>query len=99
VLRSRYITGESSDVTNNYPLQGISRDEIVADEVYVLAPNDANIVAGAQAFMQGLYPPIGRAGTVEGAGLSNGSLAEAPLGGYQYARIEAISSADFNYIW
>ncbi|PQE16244.1 histidine acid phosphatase protein [Rutstroemia sp. NJR-2017a WRK4] len=60
--------------------------------------NGLSTSAIAQAFMQGLYPPV--AGVNGGSStLGNKSVVNYPLGGYQYPNINSLSTEDYNYIW
>jgi hypothetical protein len=99
-IRTRYLLeGPGDNVTPSYPISGISTDKIVNTQLYLLAADDDYIAASAQAFMQGLYPPVGDPIVNQEAILANGSLIQYPLGGYQYATIDTISPLDFNYVW
>ncbi|GAB7352453.1 hypothetical protein MBLNU459_g2864t1 [Dothideomycetes sp. NU459] len=111
-FRERYIT--SSDRTSNTslgaaPLQGLSAHVPTDAQLYLLALDMQYTAASAQAFMQGFYPPYtlnssdagGSAGTDlnELGFLGNGTYIEAPLDGYQYARIQVASEYDYNSIY
>lgn len=98
-IRTRYIKGPGTNVTNSYPISSISIDAIDNTQLYLLSANDDYIAASAQAFMQGVYPPLSIAYVNEEAILANETLIQYPLGGYQYATINTISPLDFNYIW
>ncbi|MCJ1469637.1 hypothetical protein MMC07_008273 [Pseudocyphellaria aurata] len=54
------------------------------------------VVASAEAFMQGLYPPVNN--TDSNSVLANGSVIRSPLGGYQYTQIFTASRADPNVV-
>src|SRR5277367_815713 len=99
VIRTRYIEGPGTNTTNSYPIPGLAVNAIDNTQLYLLARDDDYIVGSAQAFMQGVYPPLGSAYVDEESILSNGTLVQYPLGGYQYATIRAISPLDFNYVW
>jgi hypothetical protein len=98
-IRTRYIQGPGNNVTNSYPIPGISANQIDNTQLYLLSADDDYIAGAAQAFMQGLYPPLGVTYINEEAILANGSLVQYPLGGYQYPTIDTISPLDFNYVW
>ncbi|KAI9928319.1 hypothetical protein ASPWEDRAFT_443121 [Aspergillus wentii DTO 134E9] len=97
-FRSRYVAVHPGDSYPSTRIQNISPYALETEEVDVLSAADQSVVASAQAFMQGLYPPLGQsynATYVEPSSLlANGSLASAPLNGYQYPQITAPSSAD-----
>jgi len=89
-FRDRYIT-ISAGGRLNLRIQNLSQYVLRSDEVSILAPADTSAIASAQAFMQGLYPPLdtsyGAPYIEASAQLANGSWAKAPLHGYQYAPI------------
>ncbi len=103
-FRARYLNqtsgddGETISVTPA-PIRGLSAAGIRGSQLDIAAAGDEWVVAGAQAFMQGLYPPI--LGSVTGDAARNlanetDSVVEYPLGGYQYPAIQAVSSLDKN---
>lgn len=83
--RNRYVASDASS-----PIFGLSSDIVVANQLTVTAPVDTVLQNSAQVFMQGVYPPVG---TLSIQTLANGSSVEAPLGGYQYVPINAVSTA------
>lgn len=87
-FRSRYVSGGSDT-----GIQNISPIILDSNDVDVLSTTDQNIVGSAQAFMQGLYPPLGSMNISSGQ-IANGSFAQAPLNGYQYPRIVTVGEAD-----
>lgn len=89
-FRSRYISESGISETG---LQNISPVILNSDNVNVLTTSDQNAVGSAQAFMQGLYPPLG-AMNMTSSQKVNGSFAQAPLNGYQYPQIVTASSSD-----
>jgi hypothetical protein len=98
-LRTRYITGNAPDNLGIQHIAGLSPDTLNNDQIMVQTSTEQHIVSSAQAFMQGLYPPhnIGNSngtGTSTGDLLSNGSVLDFPLGGYQYANIKTSGSTD-----
>lgn len=98
-LRTRYISGTGNNITSSYPIAGISQSLLDNSQLYMLSTNQPWVVSSAQAFMQGLYPPIGALHVDSQSMLANGTLIQYPLNGYQYPSIEAISASDFNYVW
>ncbi|KAI1492675.1 histidine acid phosphatase-like protein [Biscogniauxia mediterranea] len=87
-FRHRYVASDSSS-----PIFGLSRDIAVASQMTVTSPVDTVLQNSAQAFMQGLYPPVGTLSTQE---LANDTSVEAPLDGYQYIPINAVTTASSN---
>ncbi|KAG0157449.1 hypothetical protein PDIDSM_4634 [Penicillium digitatum] len=87
-FRSRYVSGGSDTWVQN-----ISPIILDSKDVNVLSTTDQNIIGSAQAFMQGLYPPLGLMNIPSGQ-IANGSFAQAPLNGYQYPRIVTVGEAD-----
>jgi hypothetical protein len=98
-IRTRYIEGPGTSITESYPIPGLAVNAIDNSQLYLLARDDDYIAGSAQAFMQGVYPPLGDAYVDPDAILANGTLEQYPLGGYQYATIDVISPLDFNYVW
>ena len=77
--------------------------EIDNSQILVQSPTDEFIATSAQAFMQGLYPPVDneRDPLILNAEylLANGSNVQYPLGGFQYANVYTASPWDPNSIW
>jgi hypothetical protein len=100
-FRERYLAPTAGG--GNTQLQGISPFQLDNDQVSILSLNDQFIVASAQAFMQGLYPPLmasPNATFINGQSqLANGSNLLSPLNGYQYSQIRTASALDLNSIW
>jgi hypothetical protein len=100
-FRDRYLASAPSN--GNTVIQGISSFQLDNDQVSVISLNDQFIVASAQAFMQGLYPPLmasSNATFINGQSqLANGSNIVSPLDGYQYPQIDTASPLDLNSIW
>ncbi|CAG8085746.1 unnamed protein product [Penicillium salamii] len=89
-FRSRYISKSGISETG---IQGISPIILDSNDVNVLSTTDQNVIGSAQAFMQGLYPPLG-AINVSSPQKVNGSFEQAPLNGYQYPRIITLGDSD-----
>jgi hypothetical protein len=89
-FRSRYISRSGISETG---IQNISPIILDSNDVNVLSTSDQNVVGSAQAFMQGLYPPLGTM-NVSSSQKVNGSSVEAPLNGYQYPRIVTLGESD-----
>ncbi|OBT62865.1 hypothetical protein VE03_07580 [Pseudogymnoascus sp. 23342-1-I1] len=99
LLRSRYLTGVPSNLTTFSPLQGFHKNYLDSQRIQVLAGPEQYTVASAWAFLQGLYPPVDVPGVVGGSRLAGGKGVEAPLGGYQYGRVETAGGGDWNSVW
>ena len=103
IFRDRYVA-PPPDITNvNVAIQGISAHQLNVDQITIQTLADQFIVASAQAFMQGLYPPLHVSSNttfISGQSeLANGSNVVAPLDGYQYPQIYSTSRLDLNSIW
>ncbi|KAE8349584.1 histidine phosphatase superfamily [Aspergillus coremiiformis] len=98
VFRDRYVAIHANDSTPSTRVRDLSPYLIDAEEVDILSTTDPWVVASAQAFMQGLYPPLEKSfnATFSDSSfqLADGSIATAPLGGYQYPQIITLESAD-----
>jgi hypothetical protein len=82
--RDLYVSSNAS-----YKIDGLSSDLAVLSQLEVTAPTDDVLQNSAQVFLQGLYPPT----TLATQTLANGTKVNAPLGGYQYIPVDAVSSA------
>lgn len=89
-FRSRYISESGISETG---IQNISPMILDSNDVDVLSTTDQNVIGSAQAFMQGLYPPLGTM-NVSSFQQVNGSFVQAPLNGYQYPRMVTVGEAD-----
>ncbi len=99
-FRRRYIDPPSDSFK---AIHGISTYEIDNTQLNAMSTVDEFITASAQAFIQGLYPPLSASsnGTILSSMsiLTNGSNIDFPLGGYQYPQIYTTSTLDPNSIW
>lgn len=99
-FRKRYIDPPSND---SKAIHGISTYEIDNVQLNAMSAVDAYVVASAQAFIQGLYPPLSVSSndTILNSlsVLTNGSNIDFPLGGYQYPQLYTTSGLDPNSIW
>ena len=98
-FRDHYVAIHSDgNVGASTRIQNLSPYVLDSEEVVVLSTTEQAIVASAQAFMQGLYPPLKQSGNMtyvdSSSLLANGSLAMAPFQGYQYPRISTLSPDD-----
>lgn len=95
-FRTRYIGGSNVQGFGVQHIEGLSTDILDNNQVLVHTLDTPYLVSSSQAFMQGLYPPHSihnGSGDVTGL-LANGSAIEYPLGGYQYASIQAMGTLD-----
>ncbi|KAK3315226.1 histidine phosphatase superfamily [Apodospora peruviana] len=110
MFRSRYleegpvvVNGEVLDL-ERAPIVDIQPNAIDNTQLEVVSNTDSWIFNSALAFMQGLYPPISQAfnnntGGMDGAMLTDGTLVNYPLDGYQYPNIKTSSLLDPDSIW
>lgn len=107
-FRGRYIDETSGSTRlGSRPIAGMSQAQLDPDQLLIQTLNRPHLIASAQAFMQGLYPPSSLNDTRNGpwadaTGLlgnrSEGPV-DYPLGGYQYANIQALSDADYQTVY
>ena len=95
-FRDHYVTIHSDENAGaSTRIQNLSPFVLDSEEVVVLTTTEQATVASAQAFMQGLYPPLSRSGNMtyidSSSLLANGSLAMAPFQGYQYPRLSTLT--------
>ncbi|KAJ6780586.1 hypothetical protein PWT90_04069 [Aphanocladium album] len=83
--RTRYVDKQGSD-----KIAALSDGAAVLSQLSVTSPKDGVLHNSATTFLQGLYPPRGDAGNET---LANGKSVQAPLGGYQYIPVDAVSDA------
>ncbi|KAL8948530.1 MAG: hypothetical protein Q9183_007682, partial [Haloplaca sp. 2 TL-2023] len=84
-FRERYIASNASS-----QIAGINSDIVKHSQITASAPIDTVLMTSAQAFLQGLYPPVGS--TLESETLRDGRTIESPMDGYQLIPIETVSS-------
>lgn len=99
MLRTRYLQGPGTNITHNYPIRDLPVNAIDNSKLYMLSADDDYMSASAQAFMQGVYPPLGQVYVDDESILSNNSVVQYPLGGYQYPTIDVIQPLDYYYVW
>lgn len=90
--RSRYISADS-----DMHINGLSSGAARPAQLSILAPSDVVLQNSASAFTQAIYPPSNASET-----LANGTQVEAPLGGFQYIPVGAVTgsaSSDENSAW
>ena len=99
-FRDRYVAPNANE--SHLAIKDLSEDELDSTQTSVKSALDEYTVASAQAFMQGLYPPLNTSSRTllnPMSVLANGSIVNFPLGGYQYAQIYAPSPLDPNSIY
>lgn len=105
LLRDRYLREDTDEKDATFaPIVGIEKNAIDNTQLSVLTNTDSYMVTSAQAFLQGLYPPIMQAFAQNSGGLgaarfANGSIVNYPLQGYQYPALRTASILDFESIW
>lgn len=96
-FRQRYLAAPAGAQDANYSINGILHNTYDPTQTRVMSVWSSYVVASAEAFMQGLYPPVNN--TDPNSVLANGSIIRSPLGGYQYPQIFTPSPADPNVIF
>ncbi|ETS85666.1 hypothetical protein PFICI_03691 [Pestalotiopsis fici W106-1] len=109
LLRNRWLINTTqsdtdSNNTDNAPIAAVGTAAIDNNQLSIWTTRDDHITAGAQAFMQGLYPPKTRNfadanGGIAAAMLANGSVVDFPLGGYMYPNFRTLSLSDTESVW
>lgn len=89
-FRARYVPLTGSLNGSESVIQYLPVSVYSPKNVDVFSTTDQYVVASAQAFMQGLYPPLGQSKMTT----ANGSSYTYPLNGYQYPRIVTLGDAD-----
>ncbi|KAJ5159939.1 uncharacterized protein N7482_006943 [Penicillium canariense] len=93
-FRERYLSSGGSINVSESAIQYISATVLDSKDVDVFATTDQFVIASAQAFMQGLYPPLGQPGMAPSDTTGNSSSDISPLHGYQYPQIVTLGEAD-----
>lgn len=96
-FRQRYLASPSGAQEANHSINGILHNAFDTTQTFVKSTLSDYVVASAEAFMQGLYPPGNNSNPT--SVLANGSIINSPLGGYQYTQIYTASLADPNVIY
>lgn len=102
-FRDRYVDPPSDYLNPKSTIESISRYQLNADDIAIVSTSDQFSVASAQAFMQGLFPPLANSTNytfINGQSqLADGSNIEFPLNGYQYPPLYTASPYDENSVW
>ncbi|KAJ5713382.1 uncharacterized protein N7483_010563 [Penicillium malachiteum] len=93
-FRNRYVSSAGSSNATESAIQYISPSILYSKDVRVLSTTDQNVIASAQAFMLGLYPPLGQENMNTSDETANGTIYSAPLDGYQFPRIVTAGDSD-----
>ncbi|KAF3384963.1 hypothetical protein F1880_002681 [Penicillium rolfsii] len=93
-FRERYLSSGGSINVSDSAIQYLSATVLDSKDVDILATTDQFVIASAQAFMQGLYPPLGQSGLVPSETTGNSSSDLSPLDGYQYPQIVTLGTGD-----
>lgn len=98
-FRTRYIAGNSPNGFGIQHIPNMSQNTLDNNQILIQTLDQPHLVASAQAFMQGLYPPTSIAngngtGSAVGGLLSDGRAIDYPLNGYQYANIQTFGPQD-----
>jgi hypothetical protein len=83
-FHNRYISASSEN-----HIEGISSSVVNLAQISASAPQDTVIQISGQAFLQGLYPPVGSAANET---LRNGTTVYSPLSGYQLIPLQDVKS-------
>ncbi|RVX66858.1 hypothetical protein B0A52_09588 [Exophiala mesophila] len=101
-IRERYVTPIEGDGLKT-TIRDISPFQLQYDQLNILTSQDQYVTGSAQAFLQGLYPPLETFSNytyIQGLStIENGTNLVAPLSGYQYPSILTVTSNDLNSIW
>ena len=99
-FRQRYLAAPAGAQEANHTIDSILHNSFDTSQIHIRSTLDDYVLASAQAFMQGLYPPLNStSGTDPNSILANGSFIKFPLGGYQYTQIYTTSPLDPNAIY
>ncbi|KAJ5656434.1 hypothetical protein N7507_008384 [Penicillium longicatenatum] len=93
-FRDRYVSSAGSINATEFAIQSISASWLMSQSLEVLSTTEQNVIASAQAFMLGLYPPLGSEGMNTTDDTANGTTFSAPLDGYQFPRIVTLGESD-----
>ncbi|KAJ5746135.1 hypothetical protein N7520_011317 [Penicillium odoratum] len=93
-FRDRYVSSAGSTNATEFAIQSISASVLMSKNLEVLSTTDENVIASAQAFMIGLYPPLGEENMNATDAIVNGTTYTAPLDGYQFPKIVTLGSSD-----
>lgn len=93
-FRDRYLSSGGSINVFDSAIQYISASVLDSKDVDIFSTTDQFVIASAQAFMQGLYPPLGQSGMAPSDTGDNSFSDVSPLDGYQYPQIVTLGNGD-----
>lgn len=83
-FHNRYLSSSGA-----FYIEGISPHFVNLSQITASAPQDSVLQLSGQAFLQGLYPPVGPTASET---LRNGTLVQSPLNGYQLIPMSNVKS-------
>ncbi len=102
-LRARWIAADGDAGLGRQNIANMSTDILNNDQISVQTLDSQYLIASAQAFMQGMYPPRSLANSTglgdETGLLADGTTVQAPLDGYQYAKVQSFGPLAYNSIY
>ena len=102
-FRQRYLTTTFGGPVT--AIRDMSHYQLNPDQVAVLSVDNQFTIGSAQAFMQGLYPPLADISNLNYtrlygvSELANGTNVVAPLNGYQYQDVKSVSAYDLRSVF
>ncbi|RDW62914.1 uncharacterized protein DSM5745_10025 [Aspergillus mulundensis] len=97
-FRRRYVSLSSGANEPGTRIENLSPYVLDNDDVKITSTPDVTVLASAQAFMQGVYPPLRESFNAtffnNQLELADGSSVSTPLGGYQYPSIITVGAED-----
>ncbi|KAJ5106961.1 hypothetical protein N7456_003636 [Penicillium angulare] len=93
-IRYRYVSSAGSLNATESAIQNIAPSILNSKDVKVLSTTDESTIGSAQAFMLGLYPPLGQENMNTSDETANGTHYSAPMDGYQFPKIVTLGSSD-----
>ena len=97
-FRGRYVSVKAGADGPDTRIENLSPYLVDNDDIKITSTPDVAVLASAQAFMQGVYPPLNESFNTtffdNQLELADGSLISPPLGGYQYPSIVTVGVED-----
>ncbi|KAL4750283.1 hypothetical protein BDW72DRAFT_204039 [Aspergillus terricola var. indicus] len=97
-FRGRYVSVKSGSDGPDTRIENLSPYLLDNDDIIITSTPDVAVLASAQAFMQGVYPPLNESFNTtffdNQLELADGSLVSPPLGGYQYPSVVTVGVED-----
>ena len=102
-LRRMYVIPPGVVSVTSTQVLNLNPHQLTADDLEIWTTDEQYTIASAQAFMQGLYPPLtldlGYVYIEQQSSLANGTNIIAPLNAYQYPHVLSTSLCDHDSIW